>query len=149
MLATPPDSSRSAGPVKLLRHLSALLSAGLIWGVLWVALGILAGTIIGIVDPHEIDPGEEPVVLAPMIGLVGFICGVAFGALLSTAKKAEPFYSLPSSRAAMVGILVAAALPIVAGKGLPEMLVTVPLGAVSAMASVAILRKWPALPATR
>jgi len=102
--------------VKLLRHLSALLSAGLIWGVLWVALGILAGTIIGIVDPHEIDPGEKPVVLAPMIGLVGFICGVAFGALLSTAKKGEPFYSLPSSRAAMGGILVAAALPIVAGK---------------------------------
>ncbi len=127
--------------MKLLRALRNLFQIGLIWGVLWAALAMIAGTIIGIIDPADIDPGEEPIVLAPMIGLVGFICGVVFGALVSTAEPSL-------SRVVFWGILVAAALPLVAGKAIPEMLVTIPLGALSAVASVALVRKWTALPVT-
>jgi hypothetical protein len=139
--------------MKLLQNLRSLLGIGLIWGILWAALAIIVGTIIGVIDPDDIGPGEEPIVLAPRIGLVGFICGVAFGALVSTAERGKPITDLPLTRVAMWGILVAAALPLVIGMAIPEMLVTVPLGAVSAMASVAIVRKVrrprPAPPAGR
>lgn len=135
--------------MKLLRNLRSLFGIGLIWGILWAALAIIAGTIIGVIDPDDIGPGEEPLVLAPMIGLVAFICGLVFGALVSTAERGEPIFDLPLFRVAMWGILVAAALPLVAGKAIPEMLVTVPLGAVSAVASVAIVRTLATPPFTR
>ena len=135
--------------MKLLRSLRSLSGIGLIWGILWVALAISVGTILGMIDPDEIDPGEEPIVLAPMIGLVGFICGVIFGALVSTTERGRPILDVPLSRVAMWGILVSTALPLLTGKGVPEMLVTVPVGALSAMVSVAIVRKWTALVATR
>jgi hypothetical protein len=128
--------------MKLLRALRNLFQIGLIWGVLWAALAMIAGTILGIIDPAAIDPGEEPIVLAPMIALVGFICGVVFGALVSTAEPSL-------SRVVFWGILVAAVPPLVAGKSIPEMLVTVPLGALSAVASVTMVRKWTALPVPR
>jgi len=133
----------------LFRRLRNLLGIGLIWGILWAALAIIVGTILGVIDPHDIDPGEEPIVLAPMIGLVGFICGVVFGALASTAERGETIVDLPLIRVAMWGVLVSAALPLATGKDIPELLVTVPLGAVSALASVAIVRKCTALPVTR
>lgn len=133
------------GDMKLLRNLRSVLGIGLIWGLLWAALAITVGTLIGVIDPGDIEPGEEPTVLAPIIGLAGFVCGVAFGARVTTARRGEP----PRMRVALWGILVAAALPLVTGKGIPEMIVTVPLGAMSAMASVAIVRKWTALRVTR
>jgi len=135
--------------LNLLRNLRSLVGIGLIWGILWVALAMIVGTIIGVIDPGDIDRGEEPIVLAPMIGLVGFICGVLFGALVSTAEKGQPMVDLPLIRVAMWGIVVSAALSLVTGKFLPELFVTIPLGAVSAMASVAIVRKWAPLPVTR
>jgi hypothetical protein len=42
----------------------------------------------------------------------------------------------------MWGILVSAAFPLLTGKDIGQMLIIGSLGAVSAMASVAIVRKW-------
>ena len=47
----------------------------------------------------------------------------------------------PLTRVAIWGGMVAAALRFLMGKGIPEMLVTVPVGAVSAMVSVAVVRR--------
>lgn len=110
-----------------------LLRIGVIWALLWVALAMIAGTIIGIIDPADIDPGEEPLTLAPMIGLAGLLCGLVFAALASRSE-------FRLSRVIVWGVLVGVALPLVAGKGLPEIFVTAPLGAISAMASIAIVR---------
>ena len=52
---------------KIIRSLHVVVGIGLTWGILWSALTITAGTIIGVIDPDSIDPGEEPIVLAPMI----------------------------------------------------------------------------------
>ena len=93
-----------------------------------------------VVDPAQIDPGEGAIDLGPLIGLAGFACGVVCGSLLSIAERGKTFLELPLSRVAIWGVLVSAALPFLAGKGMPEMLVTVPVGAVSAMVSVAIVR---------
>ena len=134
--------------MKQTRNLRSLLGIGLIWGILWAALAMIVGTVIAFLDPSDIDLGEEPIVLAPIVGLVGFICGVAFGALVSTAERGERIFNLPLLRLALWGILVAAVVPLMTGKVLPEVLIMVPLGAVSAIVSVAIVRKWVALPRT-
>jgi hypothetical protein len=127
---------------KVLGGLRGLLGIGLIWAILRVALAMTVGTLIGVIDPDDIGPGEEPIVLAPMIGPGGFICGVVFGSLLSIVERRKIILELPLMRAAMWGILVAAVLPLVMGKGLPEMMVTSSVGAVSAVASVAMVRNW-------
>jgi hypothetical protein len=92
-----------------MKALRGLLGIGLIWGVLWA-------------------------VVAPRIGVAGFLCGVVFAALVVTA----PNEGSPLVRVVTWGILVAAVLPLVTGRGISEMLVTVPLGALSAATSIAI-----------
>lgn len=127
---------------RITEDLRRLLAIGVIWGILWAALATIVGTVIGVIAPDDIDPGEEPIVLAPMIGLVGLICGVVFGSLLSIVERRKTIVELPLIRVAIWGILVSVALPLVTGKGIPEMLVTGPVGAISAMASVAMVQSW-------
>jgi len=127
---------------KILRNLRGVLGIGLTWGIVWAAVTISVGMIIGVVDPDSIDPGEEPIVLGPMVGLVGFISGLVFSGLLSIAERRKTIIELSLSRVAMWGILVSAALPLLTGKDIRMMLFLGPLGAVSALASVAIARRW-------
>ncbi len=87
---------------RLFRKLRGVLGIGLTWGELWAAIGLAVALVVGVVDPDSIDPGEEPIIVAGFVGVVGFISGVAFGTILS---------------------------------------ITAPLGAVFAMASVAIARR--------
>lgn len=119
-----------------------VLGIGLTWGTLWAVLAVSAIPVIGAVDPAQIDQGEGPRDLVSLIGLAGFICGLAFSSLLFIAEQRRTILGLPLIRVAIWGSLVSAAVPLVMGKGIPEMLVTVPLGAVSAMVSVAVVRAW-------
>lgn len=127
---------------KILRSLRGLLGIGLTWGIVWAAVMIAVGMIIEVVDPDSIDPGEEPIVLGAVVGLVGFISGLVFGGLLSMAERQKTISDLSLSRVAMWGILVSAAFPLLAGKDIRMMLFLGPLGAVSALASVALARRW-------
>ena len=117
-----------------------LMGVGLIWGLLWIVLALIAGAFVAFIDPADIDPGEEPIVLAPIIGMVGFLCGVAFG-FLSTAGKPGPMMTR-SLQVIVSGVLVAAAVPFLTGKILPEVLIMIPVGVLSAIVSVAIAPKW-------
>ena len=127
---------------KILRNLRGLLGIGLTWGIVWAAVMIAVGMIIEVVDPDSIDPGEEPIVLGAVVGLVGFISGLVFGGLLSMAERQKTISDLSLSRVAMWGILVSAAFPLLAGKDIRMMLFLGPLGAVSALTSVALARRW-------
>ena len=127
---------------KILRSLRGLLGIGLTWGIVWAAVMIAVGMIIEVVDPDSIDPGEEPIVLGAVVGLVGFISGLVFGGLLSIAERQKTISDLSLSRVAMWGILVSAAFPLLAGKDIRMMLFLGPLGAVSALTSVALARRW-------
>jgi hypothetical protein len=85
---------------KILRNLRSLLGIALTWGILWATVMMVVGTIIGVVDPDSIDPGEEPIVLGAMVGLVGFICGVVFSGILFIAERSKTLIDLSLSRAA-------------------------------------------------
>jgi len=125
----------------LLRKARGVLAVALTWGVLWWAIGMIVGLVIGVVDPDSIDPGEEPLVVGWIIGLVGFLSGLAFGLLLSLAEHRKTILDLSLPRVALWGILGAAAPLLLTGMPDGMVVVTCPLGAVFAAASIAIARR--------
>lgn len=139
----------------LLRKLRGVIGTGLAWGTAWATIMAMAGVVVGVLRPEEIDPGEGPVLVGAIMGMVGFVSGVAFGTLLSLAERRKTLLDLSPGRAAMWGILASAAFPLLTGRA-DAVLVVCPLGAACAAASVAIARRAelrdpgrPALPGSR
>src|SRR5262245_24003485 len=100
----------------ILRNLRVVSGIGMTWGILWAVVVGTSGTIIGLIDPDSIDPGEEPIVLAGMSGLVGFICGVVFASFVSIVERRKAILELSLSRVAVWGIVVPATLFLLTGK---------------------------------
>ena len=123
-----------------MRSLFSFISVGLLWAVLWAGLALAAGALIAFVDPSEIEVGEEPLVLAPVVGLAGFVCGVIFRAVRLAATRTHIGEDSLLNIAA-TGAAVSAAVPLVAGKGLPELLVIVPVGVICALATNIVARR--------
>ena len=72
---------------EMFRKLRGLLGFGLTWGILWAAIITVAGMVIGVLDPDSIDPGEGPLVVGAIMGMVGFISGIGFGSFLSVGES--------------------------------------------------------------
>lgn len=125
----------------LLQKLRGVMGIGLTWGILWAAIGTAVALVIGVLDPDSIDPGESPIIMGAIIGFVGLVSGVGFGILLSVGESRKAIRDLSLSRAAMWGILGSAALPLLTTMDNGLILITCPLGAAFAAASVAIARK--------
>jgi len=123
------------------RKVRGVLGVALTWGFLWWAIGLTVGLVIGVVDPDSIDPGEEPIVVGWIIGFVGFLSGLAFGLLLSLAEHRKTVLDLSLPRVALWGILGAAAPLLLTGMPDGMVVVTCPLGAIFAAASVAVARR--------
>lgn len=125
----------------LFRKLRGLMGIGLTWGTLWALITATVGLVIGVTVPGSIDPGENPIVMGAIVGLIGLVSGVGFGIILSFAEGRKTILELSLSRAAMWGILGAAALPLLTGMENKLLFIVCPLGAVFASVSVAIARK--------
>ena len=125
----------------LFRKLRGAVGIGLTWGILWAVIGYSVSLVIGFFDPDSIDPGESPMFLGAILGVVGFVSGVAFGAVLSLIERKKTILDLSLSRVAIWGIIGSAALPLLTSMNNSLILFTCPLGAVFAAASVAIGRK--------
>jgi hypothetical protein len=63
--------------------LRRVLGIGLAWTALWAVFWTIAVTIIGIVHPGSIDPGEGPLVMVATLEPMGLLSGIAFGLLAS------------------------------------------------------------------
>lgn len=123
-----------------LRKLRGVIGISLTWGIAWAMILAIIATIIGIVDPDSIDPGEEPAMIGAMGGAFGLVSGVVFGTLLTIAENGRAIRNLSLIRAAMWGIIGSAVFPLLAGK-YDQVLVMCPIGAVVAVALIAIIRK--------
>ncbi len=123
-----------------LRKLRGVISISLTWGIVWTVIFAVIATIIGIVEPDSIDPGEEPVIIGLMGGAFGLVSGLVFGILLALAESGRVIRDLSLTRAAMWGILASAVFPLLAGK-YDQVLVMCPIGAVVAVGLIAIIRK--------
>lgn len=125
----------------LLRKLRGMLGVGLTWAVGWAIIMFIVGSIIGIVDPDSIDPGEEPWRMALMVSTVGFISGSAFALIFSSAERRKSIRELSVLRSAFWGALGGAALPLLTTMNDSIMTNTMPLGAIFAASTVAIARR--------
>ncbi len=108
--------------MKLMRNVAIV---GLTWGVVWAALALLVGAVIGFIDPAQIDSGEQPIALAPIIGLVGLGCGLIYAPVVALADPRRV-------HRALLGLAIGAVLPLLLGQGLAEMIVTALAGALAA-----------------
>jgi hypothetical protein len=124
----------------LLRKLRGVIGTGLAWGTAWATIMAAVGVVVGVLRPEEIDPGEGPIVVGAIMGMVGFVSGLAFGALLSFAERRKTILDLSPGRAALWGILASAVFPLLTGRA-DAVFVLCPLGAACAAASVALARR--------
>jgi hypothetical protein len=125
----------------LLRKLRGMLGMGITWAVGWTIVMFMIGTIIGIVDPDSIDPGEEPWRMAGIIALAGFLSGAAFAAIFASAEHRRRIRELSVLRSACWGALGGAALPLLTSMNDSVLSTTTPLGALFAASTVAIARR--------
>jgi hypothetical protein len=124
----------------ILHRVWSVFRLGLIWMVLWGAIGTILSFVIGIVDPPSIDPGEGPVDVARILGGVGAGAGLIFGLLVTVLERMTRLGDLPYRRALLWGIVAGAALPLLIGLNDSVLANTIPLGAISGMACVALAR---------
>ena len=123
------------------RRLRGALVIAVTWGGLWAAIGVALTLIVGSVRPAEIDPGEGPGNVATVLGLVGFLSGLAFAGLLSLGENRRTIRELSMGRVALWGFLGAAAIPALTGAAVGEGWITGSLGAIFATASLAGARR--------
>lgn len=125
---------------KLLRTLRGVMGIGVTWGILWAAIFAVLARIVEVYYPGQIDPGEEPIRVAMILGWVGLVSGSIFGILLSFAEGGKPIRNLSLGRAALWGFLGSAVFPLLTQRE-DQASWTCPLGAVVAMSLVALARK--------
>jgi hypothetical protein len=123
------------------RRLRGALGVGLTWFIGWGALMYALATVIGIVDPSQIDQGEEPWRLGLLVGTVGFVSGTVFAAVLASAERRRSVQDLSLGRAALWGTIGGAALPLLTTMNDTVLVNTIPLGVLFSTATVAIARR--------
>ncbi len=118
-----------------------MLGVGLTWGAAWFAIGYATGQLVGVLDPDSMDPGETPLLVGTLIGLVGFLSGCCFAMLLSLVEGRKGILDLSVWRAALWGAVGAAAPLYLSGMPDGMVVITAPLGAAFAAGSVAMARR--------
>jgi hypothetical protein len=122
------------------RWLRGALGTGLIWAALWIIIGVLIMTGLWLVDPDEIG-NDGPSHVLPILGIVGFLSGLGFAAMLSLAERRHSFRELSLGRVALWGMLGSAGIPLLMGTDGSTGWLTGTLGALFAAGSVAIARR--------
>ena len=125
----------------LLRRCRGALGIGALWGAAWAAIFAAVVLIVGVFDPDSIDRGEGPIEAARIGGVVGFVSGAVFAMLLSLADGRKTIRDLSVGRAALWGMLGAAAIPLLTPANDDLVLVLCPIGAALAAASVAAAKR--------
>lgn len=123
------------------RRLRGALGVALTWAIGWAAVMFVIGTVVMIVDPPSIDPGEEPWRLAMIVAPVGFVSGAVFSLVFAVVERHRRLDELSGPRAALWGAIGGAALPLLTPMN--DMIVynTAILGALFAGTTVAIVRR--------
>lgn len=125
----------------LLRRLRGALGVAVTWAIGWGVVMFVIGTVISIVDPPSIDPGEEPWRLALIVAPVGAISGAVFALVFAVAERHRRLHDLSGWRAAAWGAIGGAALPLLTPMNNSIVYNTAVLGALFAGTTVAIVRR--------
>jgi hypothetical protein len=124
----------------LLRSLRGILGIALAWGAMWAIIFAGLTLVVMAARPQDIGPGEGPIEVGAIMGLVGFLSGLAFGVLLSLAERGKTALELTLTRATVWGVLGSAIYPLVTGRA-DQVVLTSALGAILATWVVGAARK--------
>lgn len=112
-----------------------------IWSVGFVVLGMVIVSIVSLLDPSQIDPGEGPIDVAPLFALLGAVTGAVVGGLLAFTERRKTFKELTLPRMALWGMIGGTLLPLLMGKHLGNAIVFAPLGAILSTTTLALARR--------
>ncbi len=112
-----------------------------LWSAGFVILGMVIVTIVSLMDPSQIDPGEGPIDVAPLFALLGAVTGGVFGGLLAFSERRKTFKELTLPRMALWGMIGGTLLPLIMGKHIGNAIVFAPLGAILSTATLALARR--------
>ena len=138
---------------RLARRLRGLLGVGVTWGALWSVIGAGVGLVLGVVAPEVWGWTDRLFEWTIGMGLYGLVSGVGFGSVLSLREGRKTVLDIPLRRAAIWGVVGAAAVPLLFGalgafevgtttaEVLGAILVTGVLGGTFAPAAIAIARR--------
>ena len=125
----------------LLRRIRGLIGLGIFSAAVWAAVGFAILSIIRVVDPPSVDPGEGPLWAAWVFGRAGFVAGVMGGIVLAIAERHHRLSDLSLPRVALWGALGGLALPWIGAAPRPMMLILAVIGSGTAVAAVALARR--------
>ena len=138
---------------RLVRRLRGLLGVGVTWGTLWSLIGAGIGLVIGVISPEVWESTNPIIEWAIGMGLYGLVSGIGFGSLLTLREGRKTILDISLRRAAVLGVVGAAAVPLLFGslgtfeagttavEVLGAIIVTGILGGTFAPASIAVARR--------
>ena len=100
---------------RLVRKLRGLLGVGLTWGAVWSVIGAGIGTVLGVVAPEMWGWTSRVFEWTIGLGLYGLVSGAGFGALLALREGHKTIFGVSLRRAAIWGVVGAAAAPLLFG----------------------------------
>lgn len=124
-----------------LRRLRGALALGVLWGVVWAIAMAITVTIIGFVDPASVDPGEGPLRAAMIGGVFGVLAGSLFALVFAVAERRRSIADLSVWRAAIWGMIAAAAMPLLTVIDNRLLLIVCPIGGAIAAGTVALAKR--------
>ncbi len=125
----------------LLRRLRGALGIGVTWAVSWAGIGLILGVILRVLRPQDFDEGESIGKAVMIFGVIGFLSGLGFSLLLSLGERRGSVNELSLWRVAIWGLLGGVGIPLLMGTDGSMAVMTGPLGALFATASVAAARR--------
>jgi hypothetical protein len=132
-----------------LRRARGALGLGLFTGVTWALVGAAIGTVVLVVDPASIDPGESPGWIAYYFGRAGFVSGVVAAVALAVAERRRTIGALSWVRIAGWGALGGFALPWLAAGPQAMLPIFVGLGATTIVSALALAKRGERLASVR
>jgi hypothetical protein len=124
-----------------LRRLRGMFGMAAIFSILWIVVGTTIWTILAYFFPGDIAPDEGPRRFLPIFALLGFLCGLGFSTIVMLTERNNSIDKLSTLRMALWGAIGSALIPILMGANPNMWLLTAPMGALFASASVAIARR--------
>lgn len=124
-----------------LQRLRGALGIGVTWAVGCAGLGLILGIILSVLRPQDFGEGESIGKAVVIFGVIGFLSGLGFSLLLYLGERRRSVNELSLWRVAIWGLLGGVGIPLLMGTDGSMAVMTGPLGALFATASVAAARR--------